>query len=139
MKQIKKYSFAMCLTSTAVLALAGCSGGGGSLPSGDALNISGVLSLGNSSQSIEKVLAIVHARSEESVSIMSVDLTQYKVSCSTNSAPIHTAIASVGADGSFSVSIEGASGEPLLIRSAHKAWCSLKNTTHFQMDPVDLC
>lgn len=112
MKKTRTYSLAMYLSSATVLALAGC-GGGGSLASGDALNISGVLSLGNSSQSIEKVLAIVQARSEESVSIMSVDLSQYKVSCSTNSAPIHTAIASVASDGSFSVNIEGASGQPL--------------------------
>ncbi|MDG0817656.1 hypothetical protein [Bdellovibrio svalbardensis] len=101
----------LSIVPTMVFGLTGCSGGSSSSSSGDALNVSGVLSLGNSAQGLEKVQSF--AQLEEAVSAMSVTLSSYKVSCSTNTTPVQTATASVGSDGSFNVSIAGATGQPL--------------------------
>lgn len=98
------------IISLAGMGLAGCTSGSGA---GSALNVSGVLSLGVSSQS-QKIMAQGPViQSEESVSAQSVDLTQYKVSCATTSTPVQTATGSVNSDGSFSVNISGAVGQPL--------------------------
>ncbi len=90
------------------LGLSACSNGDGSA---SALSVSGVLSLGSSSQSLQKVSAL--SMSEEMVSSQAVDMTLYKVSCATTTSPVQTATSTIGADGSFNVSIAGAVGQPL--------------------------
>src|SRR5438445_3036901 len=99
-----------CCTPILALGFTACTGGGSS-GLGDALNVSGVLSLGNTSQGVVKAQAF--SKLEDSVSASSVNLGLYKVSCSTTTTPVKTATANVKSDGSFTVSIEGATGQPL--------------------------
>nr|WP_295904315.1 hypothetical protein [uncultured Bdellovibrio sp.] len=100
----------ICLVPTLGLSLSACTGSGDGA-SLDTLDVSGVLSLGNSTQGLEKVQSF--AEKEESVSAMSVNLALYKVTCATTTPPIQSASASVGNDGSFTVSIPSAKGQPL--------------------------
>lgn len=87
--------------------------------SSDALSVSGILSLGNSNQSVvaEKLGLHFSTKSmlvtEESVSAMTVDLTQYEVACATATTPVKHGSGTVASDGSFSVSIEGGTNQPL--------------------------
>lgn len=89
--------------------LSACTSGGGS--SVETLDVSGILNVGNSSQGLEKIQSF--SENEEKVSAMSVNLSLYKVSCATTTTPVQSATATVGADGSFTVSIPGAKGQPL--------------------------
>jgi hypothetical protein len=50
---------------------------------------------------------------EEKVTALTVDLSQYTVGCTTQSTPPVTATGSVNADGSFNISIPGATGQPM--------------------------
>lgn len=100
----------VCLVSTA--ALFSCSG----LSSGDAANpltISGNLSLSAASQSIGNQKIQKAGVPEESISILSTDLTLYTVTCATATTPILTGTGSVAADGTFSVDIIGGAGQPI--------------------------
>ncbi|MGE5087047.1 MAG: hypothetical protein ACM3MG_12150 [Bacillota bacterium] len=107
--RIIKGVFGAASVTGLIFGLTGCSGSSSS--SGDVLNVSGVLNLGVGSQSIQKVQTL--AVSEDSVSAMSVNLASYKVSCATTTAPVQTATATVNSDGSFTVTIPGATGQPL--------------------------
>lgn len=109
MKITKRFITISCALSAVTMNLAACSGGSSGLS--NALNVSGTLSLGNNAQGLEKIQSV--AKLEDSVSAMSVNLSQYKVSCATTTTPVQTATAAVGSDGSFKVSIDGATGQPL--------------------------
>lgn len=98
----------LCLIPTLGLSLSACTGSGGGA-SLDALNVSGILSLGNSSQGLEKMQGL----EKDDFSTMGVNLALYKVTCTTTTTPIQSATANVAADGSFTVSIVGAKGQPL--------------------------
>lgn len=99
----------LCLVPALGLSLSACTGSGGGSSLEDALDVSGILSLGNSSQGLEKMQGL----QKDDFSTMSVDLALYKVTCATTTTPIQSATASVAADGSFTVSIVGAKGQPL--------------------------
>lgn len=80
-----------------------------STPSGStaALGLSGTLSVSSGGTAKPGVIM------EESVVNALVDLSTYKVVCTASTTPPTTATATVGADGKFSVSIPGATGQPL--------------------------
>ncbi|WP_374079438.1 hypothetical protein [Bdellovibrio bacteriovorus] len=98
----------LCLVPAMGWSLSACTGSGGG-SSLEALDVSGILSLGNSSQGLEKMQGL----EKDDFSTMSVNLALYKVTCATTTTPIQSATASVAADGSFTVSIVGAKGQPL--------------------------
>lgn len=99
----------LCLVPTLGFSLSACTGSS-SDSSLESLSVSGILSLGNDSQSME-IQSL--SKTEEAVSAMSVNLAQYKVTCSTTTPPLQSATATVAADGVFNVSIPGAKGQPL--------------------------
>jgi hypothetical protein len=68
-----------------------------------ALSVSGALSLSNGTST----------STEESVSAQAVDITQYKVVCATTTTPVQKGTGTIAADGSFTVSIVGATNQPL--------------------------
>lgn len=109
----------MGIVAAVALTFLSCAKKADSSSSTDALGVSGILSLGNSSQSVvaEKLGMHFTTKSmlvtEESVSAMSVDLTQYVVKCATATAPVKTGSGVVNSDGSFSISIEGGTNQPL--------------------------
>ena len=72
------------------------------------ISLSGQLSVGLASSQSEG-----EGIPEDKVDAMSVDLTAYSVVCATATTPPQTATGSISADGSFSVSIPGAAGQPL--------------------------
>lgn len=101
--------------------LSGCSSGSSSGSSGgdsSALSLTGSLSLTSTSQSFAKK---VHSNSitqlgrigDDYVSMQSIDLTAYTVTCSTTTSPVLYGTSSVSADGSFKVSIAGAENKPM--------------------------
>lgn len=110
MKNTKRI-FQLCLLPMMGLGLGACTGGSGGGSSLDSLDVSGILSLGNSSQSFEKAGQFL--MKDDAVSSMSVDITAYKVACATTTPPIQSATASIAADGAFTVSLPGAKGQPL--------------------------
>lgn len=110
---INKKGMVATLLIGAMVAAVGCtskssSGGGDSTAA--ALGISGTLNLSTSSRSLSKNS---RAMSDEDQFVQSTDLTQYTVVCATTSAPILSGTGTVAADGTFSVSIEGAADQPL--------------------------
>ena len=100
--------------STSLLLVTSCSGLGSGSSGGTPLTVSGNLSLANSSQglSVQKLSSqkVVNA---DSISALSIDLSQYSVTCATATTPILYGTGSVGSDGSFSVSIVGGGGQPM--------------------------
>ena len=101
---ISKKAFGILLLGGLAASMIGCSGGGGSSASGgDYLTLSGAISLSNGSSTT----------TEESIVAQSVDITQYKVTCSTTTAPVKTGTSDIGSDGSFTAKIEGATNQPL--------------------------
>ena len=80
----------------------------GSTTAASSLAVSGSLSLSSSAQSMS-----VGAMSEEAVSAMATDLTLYTVKCATTTTPILYGSSAIAANGSFSVSIIGGTGQPL--------------------------
>lgn len=109
----------MGIVTAVALTFLSCAAKVDSASSASALGVSGVLSLGNSSQSVvaEKLGMHFSTKSmlvtEESVSAMSVDLTQYTVNCATATSPVKHGSGTVAADGSFSISIEGGANQPM--------------------------
>lgn len=105
------------LAASTLTVLAGCgdaitSGGGGS-----SIAISGSLSLGNSGQAAQKLGLNFSTKSmlltDDSLTTQSVDLTQYTATCATATPPIKSGTSAVAANGSFSIDIAGATGQPL--------------------------
>ena len=80
----------------------------GSSSTTSSLTVSGSLSLSSSAQSMS-----VEALSEEGVSAMSTDLSLYTVTCATATTPILYGSGVVAANGTFSVSIIGGTGQPM--------------------------
>ena len=100
----RKQIYFVALAVASALTAVRCSNGG-EIGSGSAaaLSISGALSLSNGTST----------STEESISAQAVDLTQYKVACATTTSPIQTGTGSIAADGSFTVSVTGATDQPL--------------------------
>lgn len=85
-------------------------GGSGSSP----LTVSGSLALSNSGLGLggQKISSLQKIESD-SVSTLSVDLTQYTVTCATATTPVLYGSGHVAANGSFSVDIIGAASQPM--------------------------
>lgn len=99
----KKKVFYLFLSLGLAMTVVRCSGGGSDAASTSYLSVSGALSLSNGSSTT----------TEESIVAQSVDITQYKVSCATTTAPVQTGTASIAADGTFTVNIPEAANQPL--------------------------
>ncbi|MBK9323290.1 MAG: hypothetical protein IPM97_10170 [Bdellovibrionaceae bacterium] len=101
---VSRKVFGVLLLGAIAAGMIRCSGGsGGSASSGDYLTLSGAISLSNGSSTT----------TEESIIAQSVDITQYKVTCSTTTTPVKTGTSDIGSDGSFTAKIEGATNQPL--------------------------
>lgn len=89
----------MTLLSSSVVLTMGCSGGssGGST----SLTVSGALSVSNSAAS-----NIIRGQ-------RAVDLTQYDVACATTTTPVTMGTSDVHSDGTFTVDVQGAAGQPM--------------------------
>ena len=108
------------LIGSALISSFGCSAGTDSSDSTAAsLSLSGSLSLSSTTQSFasQKLgvnpITSLGKITDEQVSAMSLDLTTFTVSCVTTSTPIRSGTGAVAADGSFSISIEGGTNQPL--------------------------
>ncbi len=74
-----------------------------------AISVSGTLSTASSTSSINKMGVVP----EDKLTAQAVDISTYTVTCSTTSTPPVSASGTVAADGTFSVSIPGAAGQPM--------------------------
>ncbi|MGZ5278623.1 MAG: hypothetical protein ACXWC9_01695, partial [Pseudobdellovibrionaceae bacterium] len=90
-----------------VLTVTGCSKTDAEVVT-SSISISGSLSLGNSSSSFEKV-SMMSKNGDSDVDALA--LADYTAACATTSVPILSGTSAVASDGTFSVSIEGASGQ----------------------------
>ena len=90
----------------------GCSkGSSGGAASTAAVGVSGSLSISNTSQSVVRRVGPVIRNGDSAVGKLA--LSDYTVVCATNTAPPLTGTSAVSSDGSFSMNIAGASGQPL--------------------------
>jgi hypothetical protein len=99
----KKQWMFLVLAIASAMAVVRCSSGTDAASAGDYLSVSGALSLSNGAST----------SSEEDIIAQAVDITQYKVSCATTTTPIQSGTASIGSDGTFTVSIPSAANKPL--------------------------
>jgi len=101
----------MLLMLTAALALlVNCSTSSDGGTATTAIGVSGTLSLNNSAASLSVMqMKAVNGDSEND----SLAVSDYNVICATTTAPFLTGTSAVGTDGSFSVSIAGAAGQPM--------------------------
>jgi len=97
-----------CLSLSFLTACGGVGSSSGSSSGGSsALNVSGTLSVATASQKIAQAIP------EDRLATLTADLSQYKVVCATNSVPVKHGTGTVNSDGTFSVNIDGAAGEPM--------------------------
>jgi len=94
----------------ATITVAGCSKKDDDAVSSTSIAISGSLSLGNSSSSFQK-MSMMSKNGDSDVDALAI--ADYTAACATTSVPILSGTSAVATDGTFSVSIDGASGQPL--------------------------
>jgi hypothetical protein len=107
---LKGNKLAVLAATIATLSVVGCSKKDDSSSGSSAIAVSGSLSLGNSSSGFEK-MTMMSKNGDSDVDALA--LTDYTAVCATTSVPILSGSSPVAANGTFSVSIEGAEGKPL--------------------------